>query len=190
MTPLLTSQQPGTGQLSPLLSPLPSFGPQHHLKFGFFEIQIGRYDEPSVLMGSSPITVLIGGNADDVLINFGQMVDVINAGGGNDLILLGNQGGYNQNIVTAGYGADTILINDNGVGYQATTLTDFRSWEGDQLLIHQQVDGYEFVLDGFEAAKYGGYSQDGDLHYGTGAQHIKFVGLGHELVDWTMGGKG
>jgi hypothetical protein len=74
--------------------------------------------------------ILIGGDGHDVLVsNFGA--DVLLGGVGNDLLVFRADG----QVLVGGAGADTFMIK--GMGQAPATITDFKPWEGDRLVLDE-----------------------------------------------------
>ncbi len=167
--------------------PIPLVGPQAVYGFGAMEIQVGWQYQSNLMIGTALINVAIGGTEGDVITSASRMIDIVNAGGGDDLVMI-TGGNGNLSIVTLGLGADTVMVQDNPAGFQRLTITDFRTREGDTLLVSQHFDGFDgappvdYVLDAFQALKNVGYVDGNDLVGLIGYNEIRLVGLAHEFV--------
>ena len=100
--------------------------------------------------------ILMGGDGHDVLVsNFGS--DVVHGGSGKDLLVFRADG----QVLVGGSGADTFVVK--GMGQGPATITDFKPWEGDRLVLDDDwLDNLENQTNWDMSTLNLGYSQSQD----------------------------
>ena len=130
-----------------------------------------------MMIDSSWSDILIGGNGHDVLSsNFGQ--DILLGGAGNDSLRYRADG----QVLFGGAGADSFVLR--GLGGAAATVTDFKPWEGDKLILDSDwLEDFLSNKDLTNGKDYENLSVSFDQDWANSDDHVTFK----LSYDWSVG---
>lgn len=130
-----------------------------------------------MVMDSAWNDILIGGDGHDVLSShFGK--DILLGGAGNDSLRYRADG----QVLVGGAGADSFVMR--GLGDAPATVTDFKPWEGDKLILDSEwLDEFKSGEHRTDGHRYNNLSVSYEPDWSSSDDHVTFK----LSYDWRVG---